>query len=356
MRKHFLPILILFAIYSCKKNSDTVPPVPQPTRILDMLGTDVSYLPELRASGISLYNSSNQVEDALITLKNAGVNTIRLRLWKNPSTPNSDLTSVAQISSQAKQLGLKTCITVHYSSTWADPGTQTKPAVWTGISFSALKDSIFNYTKLVMQTLNPDYIQIGNEINGGLLWPDGHISNLANMKQLLQQGIQAVRQTNNNTKIILHVAGIGNVSWWFAQVQDLDYNIIGLSYYPKFHGKDLDAVRQSIIGLSSTHNRSVAIMETAYPFTLQWNDWTNNIVGLAEQLVPNYNATPEGQKAFVQKIKSILVDIPSSVGFCYWGAEWISYKGNTANDGSSWENQAFWDFNNKALPVMEAYK
>ena len=97
------------------------------------------------------------------------------------------------------------------------------------------------------------------------------------------------------------------------------------------------------------------IAETSYPFTVGWKDQTQNIIGLQSQILPQFAATPEGQKNFLNKMKEIVKEI-DGIGFCYWGAEWSAYKGNASTSGSSWENQAFWDFENKALPVLEVYK
>ena len=109
--------------------------------------------------------------------------------------------------------------------------------------------------------------------------------------------------------------------------------------------------------LSKNHNKMILIAETAYPFTLEWNDWTTNIVGSAEQLIlPEFPATNEGQEKFVSKIKQLTNELEKGIGFCYWGAELISWKGNESTEGSPWENQALFDFNNKALPVLRAFK
>jgi arabinogalactan endo-1,4-beta-galactosidase len=263
---------------------------------------------------------------------------------------------VKNLSEEIKGLGLKVILTVHYSDSWADPAKQTKPAQWQGIPFNQLLDSVYVYTKKIISEIDPDYIQIGNEINSGLLWPDGNISNISQMKQILQKGITAVRETNTSTKIIIHYAGIENADWFFSNISELDYDLIGVSYYPIWHGKNLDSLKQILTSISNNQNKSVFIAETSYPFTLGWNDWTHNIVGLESQLLPQFPATPSGQKEFLLKIKEIISEVPKGIGFCYWGAEWVSYKGSTATDGSSWENQAFWDFENKSLPVLEVYK
>ena len=324
------------------------------TNPLDLRGADVSFLPEIRTSGFPLYNLNNQREDALVTLQKNGVNTVRLRLWHTPSTPTSSLITVAQLASEIKQLGMKVLLSVHYSDTWADPGQQQKPAAWASLTYPQLLDSIYQYTRRVTQLIQPDYIQIGNEINGGLLWPDGQWSQPLQFKNLLKQGIKAVRETNSSTKIILHYAGHEGALSFFSNLSDLDYDIIGLSYYPLWHGKDLNQLSGSLSQLK-TLSKSISIVETAYPFTLNWNDFTNNIIGLPEQLLSGYPASPQGQLDFLNKLKSICTD-NKLLGFCYWGAEWVSYKGSNSTTGSSWENQALWNFSGNALPAMEAFQ
>ena len=109
--------------------------------------------------------------------------------------------------------------------------------------------------------------------------------------------------------------------------------------------------------MSESINKQIIIAETAYPFTLEWNDWTNNIVGLNEQLIlPEYPATIEGQLKYIRDLKGITQELEKGIGFCYWGAELIAWKGTQATDASVWENQALFDFNNKALPVLNEFK
>lgn len=353
--KKVILFYFIFSMFSCSKDQVKNNPVETP-KILEIKGADISFLPTLRNSALVFYNANNQAEDILITLKNNGVNTIRLRIWNNIQDANSSFNQVKNLTQELKNKGFKVLISVHYSDTWADPGTQTKPFAWQNSNFETLKIQVYNFTKEIMTQINPDYIQIGNEINSGFLWQEGHINNLNQMKQLLEQGIKAVKDTNANTKIILHYAGLENVNWFFTQVQSLNYDIIGISYYPIWHGKDLNLLAQTLKNLVQNHSKEILIVETSYPFTLLWNDWTNNIIGSNDQILPQYPATPNGQKEFLQKIKSIVLETPKGIGFCYWGGEWVSYQGSQATNGSSWENQAFWDFNNKVLPVLEVYK
>ena len=360
--KNIFYFLICISFISCSRSetspveNPTLPETPQNSKVLEIKGADLSFLPELRQSGIQLKNTDNQTEDALITLKKAGVNVIRLRLWKNPTTPNSSFKTVKNLSQEIKNLGMKVMLSVHYSDSWADPSQQKKPQQWNTVSFSSLKDSVSVYTKKIVTEINPDYIQIGNEINNGFIFPEGNIQNLTQMKSLLQTGISAVKSTNPATKVILHFAGFQNANSFFSQFSDLNYDIIGISYYPKWHGKSLTELQQNLEQISSTQNKPIFLAETSYTFTFNWNDQTQNVIGDGSQILSEYAATEIGQKNYLLKIKEIVTNVPKGIGFCYWGTEWISYKGSTSTDGSSWENQAFWDFNGKILPVSEAYK
>jgi arabinogalactan endo-1,4-beta-galactosidase len=349
----YTALLFILLFSYCKRPGFTTSAV---AKKMEILGAEASYLPEVRSSGVSLYNSNQQPEDMLATMQKAGINTIRLRLWKNPAEPTSGLASVKALCAELRSKGLKSLITIHYSDSWADPGKQVKPQQWQNANLQQLTDSIYAYTKLAITELQPDYVQIGNEINNGLLWPEGNISNAAGMKQLLKSGVRAVRETNPTTKIVMHYAGTDGAAAFFATIADIDYDIIGISYYPFWHGKDLQNLKDGLIAVSNSYNKPIFIAEASHPFTFQWNDNTNNVIGLSSQIHPDYPATPQGQKDYMLKLKSIIAEVPKGIGFCYWGSEWISYKGKNATDGSTWENQAFWDFNNKALPVLDVYK
>lgn len=328
---------------------------PNEDHNLELKGVDMSLLPEIEKSGLTFFNQNDKPEDMLKTLKNKGVNVIRLRLWYDPAEPNSGFESVKTIAKEIQKYDLKVLLTVHYSDSWADPGKQTKPAKWKVLDFNTLKDSVYQYTKKIVNEINPEYIQIGNEINSGLLWPEGKISNLQQMKQLIASGITGVRDADKSTQIIIHFAGTSSSDWFFSQVSDLDYNIIGLSYYPVWHGKDLDVLKNTLMNLSQKYGKKVLLAETSYPFTLSWNDATTNIIGSESQILPEFPATPVGQKDYLLKIKEILTSIDKGAGFVYWGSEWVSYKGKDSKFGSTWENQALWDFTNSALPALDVY-
>lgn len=354
----YIGILFFSSFIVLMACSDEEPDQLLPTGNKELIrAADVSFLPTIRKEGTVFYNAQQQAEDALDILKNAGCNTIRLRLWHTPSSVMSSLAEVQNFTKEIRTKGFKLWLTVHYSDTWADPGAQTKPLAWQQSPFPVLADSVYTYTKRVMQLLNPDYIQIGNEINAGMLWPDGSLSNTNNFIALLKRGTAAVREVNSTTKIMIHHAGTeADAFYSILKTQQVDYDIIALSYYPRWHSKNLTEVSSSVERLGEANNKDIVFAETAYPFTLEWNDWTNNLVGETGQLLTTYPATPEGQRKFLLTIRSMMELAPRGIGFAYWAPEWVAYRGAEANDGSSWENMALFDFNRQALPGLEVFK
>ncbi|PJJ09920.1 arabinogalactan endo-1,4-beta-galactosidase [Flavobacterium sp. 1] len=361
--KRFLTIFSLLALiviqFACSGSDSPDTPVVDPPVVSDdfIRAADISFLPEIESAGV-VFTNNGKAEDILTTLKNSGCNTIRIRLWKNPANGHSGLAEVKNLAARVKQAGLKVWLTVHYSDSWADPGTQTTPAEWKDLSFTDLKTAVATYTSTIITEINPDIIQIGNEINSGLLWPQGNLINQeAQCIALLSTASAAIRSKAPKTKIMIHYAGVkaSDTDWFFSKVKTVDYDYIGLSYYPVWHGKDLAVVKSTIDALGIKFGKKVLIAETAYPFTLSWNDATNNIVGQTDQLVSGYPATPEGQKSYMLAIKDFVKTSKSGIGFAYWGGEWIAFKGSASSNGSTFENQAFYDFSNKSLPVFQVF-
>jgi arabinogalactan endo-1,4-beta-galactosidase len=365
MKRYSLHILILILISvevftACSEKEETI---IEPTYVEDSFirAADISTLPLIESENTIFYNASNQPENVLVTLKNASCNTIRIRLWKNPTINQSTFTEVKALAQRAKQAGMKVWLSVHYSDTWADPANQTIPVEWENLSFANLKTAVSNYTTTIVSEIQPNIIQIGNEINSGFMWPKGHlIDNEAQCLELLSTASAAIRSHSPSTKIMLHYAGINTgtntgASWFFNKVNTIDYDYIGLSYYPIWHGKIMSDVKTTINTLSQTHNKKVVIAETAYPFTLGWNDNTNNNLGLENQIISTFPATPDGQKNYLLALKSTIKETQNGIGFCYWEPSWVAFRGTESTNGSSWENQALWDFNNKVLPGIAVF-
>lgn len=318
---------------------------------------DVSFYPEIEASGFSYRDPAGATAPLLDFMKEQGVNTVRLRLWVNPESGRSGLAEVRAFTARLKSHGYRVWITAHYSDSWADPGTQEPPAAWAGLDFESLKDEVARYTFEVIRELEPDIYQIGNEINPGILLPTGdRFDRKDQFLQLLQTASTAARAADSNTRILLHYAGLDGASAFFSEVASIDYDLIGVSYYPWWHGRSLGTLQSVLENLGTENEKEVILAETAYPFTLGFNDFTNNIIGLESQLfLPQFPATAQGQRNFLLEVREITRSTTRGKGFCYWSPEWVAFKGTAAPDGSPWENNALFDFEGRALPAWEVF-
>ncbi len=352
----YLFLLLTICLIGCKKETPATvdPPVP----VSFYRGADISFLPEIEETGIKFYMQDGTPGNVVDILKLSGLNTIRLRLWHTPPNKHSGLAEVSAFARTLKQKGFKIYLTIHYSDSWADPGKQTKPAAWEELSTSVLGDSVYNYTKHVVQLIDPDIIGVGNEISNGFLWPEGNISNQAGFVALLKRGIQGARDATTDKRLILIQSAKLEVSDWFYNIlrtNNVDYDLIGVSYYPFWTKITPNQAVIELNTLSTTFGKDALIAETAYPFSLGWNDFTNNIIGLENQLLPGYPATPEGQKLILTELRQALENSSKGIGFFYWAPEWVAFKGPQSTSGSSWENMALFDFNNKALPGLDVF-
>ena len=358
----WLFVLVVAASCSASETGKSIPvdelPQGETRRATDFSAAlDCSAYPEMSGYNLLFTDRDGKQMSFVEMLSANDIRAVRLRVWVNPPGGYSSLSSVAAFADELRARGIRIWLSMHYSDSWADPGKQDPPAAWQKLDFDALRDSVTDYTGRVAKLIAPDVIQIGNEINDGFLHPHGSLS-LAPEQclALLRSGIEAVRNNAPKAAVMLHYAGIHDAVNFFEQMSELPYDLIGLSYYPIWHGKSLDALEAVVKELTNTHQRELWIAETAYPFTLDWNDWTHNIVGLESQLIlPTYPATPEGQKRFLERLQAILDKYPLAKGLCYWGAELVAWKGPYATDASPWENQALFDFDRKALPALQLF-
>ena len=327
-------------------------------------GVDISMLKQVEDNGGIFYENGNQI-DPIQIYKDKGINTARIKIWHTPLLNYNNLESVLEIAYRANSAGLDLLLNFHYSDTWADPSSQTKPSAWINLNFETLCDSVQQYshhviTKLKNQNTLPKYVQIGNETDCGLLWPDGYVCDESNndsqwnkLRELFIHAIEGVNRalgTQDTLKIISHVSSGGD--WFFNNliVQGVDIDILSISYYPMWHGT-LNNLNQNMNTLSNEFQKPVLIAETAYPFTLQWNDNTNNILGLESQLLENYEASEEGQLLFLNDLIALIEEHDYGLGICYWAPDWIS----TNQFGSPWENQALFDFNGELLDAISVF-
>ena len=348
-------IAILFGLLflsGCSKEGQNIKP---PQKDESIRAADLSFFPEINNSAYTYRDSSGQAIRLPAFLRSNGWNAVRLRLWVDPASGHSGLEEVEQFTQLVKAESMSVWLSIHYSDHWADPGQQAIPAPWMNLPYDALIDSVYNYTYRVCELLQPDIVQIGNEINGGFLWPTGHIDSSAQFHGLLNSGLQAAKDAYPDAQRMIHFAGINpGANWFFQDLENasFDFELIGLSYYPWWHGKDLDQLGQTLEDLHALTSKNTIIAETAYPFTLGWNDWTNNIVGLPEQLIPGFPASIEGQHAYLQQIDSVCENTYGNIGWGYWAPDYVAWRGPQATDGSPWENLALFDFQANALPAV----
>jgi arabinogalactan endo-1,4-beta-galactosidase len=206
-------------------------------------GADISWLTQMEASGYKFYNNDGTQQDLIRILKDKGMNAIRLRAWVNPTDGWCNTDDVVAKAVRAQKLGMKIMIDFHYSDSWADPGKQPKPAAWQSLSFSDLKTVLSTYTISVMNALKakgitPEWAQVGNETNDGMLWEDGRASkNMAAFAALITAGYDAVKSVSSTTKVIVHLSnGYDNslFRWMFdgLKANGAKWDIIGMSLYP----------------------------------------------------------------------------------------------------------------------------
>lgn len=345
---------------------------------LSILGADVSSLKKSEDLGGEYYDSArhNQCRDrsALRILRSHGLNAVRLRTWVDPADGYHDKRELLSMARRAKAAGLDVLVNLHYSDTWADPGNQTKPAAWASYDVAQLTQAVYDHTFDVCRSLRaqrtlPDMIQIGNELNAGMLWPDGHTwnpPNWDNLSAFLTAGATAVKACSPKTKVMLHLANGGDnglYRWWFDNItqRNVPFDVIGASFYPYWHGS-LAALQRNLNDVSSRYGKDVVVVETGYPFTLEDDDGWPNLIGTPGQLVSGYPATPDGQASLVRDVLSVVRAVPNGrgLGVFYWDATWTAVPGNgwdpaDPTSGNAWENQALFDFTGTALPAMSVF-
>lgn len=206
-------------------------------------GADVSWLTQMEASGYKFYNSNGKEEDCIQILKEKGINSIRLRAWVDPVDGWCNTADVIAKAKRAKALGMQIMLDLHYSDVWADPAHQQKPASWSSLDFNSLQTAVSNYTTLILDSLKsngviPEWVQVGNETNDGMLWEDGRAStSMGNFAALVKAGYNAVKSVSDTTKVIVHISnGYDNnlFRWIFDGLKSngAKWDVIGMSLYP----------------------------------------------------------------------------------------------------------------------------
>jgi len=356
-------------------------------------GMDISMWPELESLGVKYYDQGKE-KNLVKILKDHGVNYIRARLWVNPKSTqlmdfgggNSTLKRAIELGQRAHANGMKYLLDIHYSDFWTDPGKQIKPQGWENLSFNSLVKKVYDYTDKVMKAhraagVIPDMVQVGNELNGGMLWPDGKSwggdgKEFDRLAELLKSGIQGVKDNTlagEHISIVLHLAKAGDngaFRWWFDEItkRQVNYDIIGMSYYPFWDGP-MSKVQENITNVIQRYNKPIMLVETSFPFTAKNGDSLAN--GYSEtKPINGYEISVKGQAHYLNDIMKLINDIPNhmGLGIVYWEPEWLPVKGASwatkagmdyINDhwgeGDSWENQALFDFSGNVLPSIDVF-
>lgn len=366
--------------------------VPAKRHMKFVKGMDLSTLLELERCGAKYYDNGEE-RDLLAIMKSYDVDTIRIRLWNDPwsetgesyGAGENDLKTSLEIAKRVTAAGFGVLLNFHYSDFWADPGKQIKPKAWADYGVKELEQAVYDYTLEFMRTfldagVNITMVQVGNELSNGLLWPEGKVPNYDNIATFVNAGIRAVRKADAAIPVMIHLDNGGNNALyreWFDNFtkRGEDFEIIGLSYYPFWHGS-LQMLNDNMNDIAERYGKDLVIAEVSMGYTME--DYKNyeklsdeerkgyaTRPALVEKI--EYPMTKQGQYDFMEDFLNRISHIKGGKGkgFFYWEPAWIPVPGSGwatpaslkyMNDpgpcGNEWANQALFDYDGNALPTL----
>ena len=361
-------------------------------------GVDISSILAVENAGVTFCNEYGRKQDIFRTLSEHGVNYIRVRVWNEPYDSrgnsygggNCDLYTAAEIGRRAAKYGMKLLVDIQYSDFWADPEKQTRPKYWIQHDHETLKGEIYKYTSWVLETIseaggNIGMVQVGNETNCFFCGE----TDMYKICDLFASGDQAIRDFDRSVLIAHHFANPSTGSYaWYAQVMDecnLDYDVFATSYYPYWHGttENLTTVLKEI---ADTYNKYVMVAETAYPYTSEDGDTFGNAVSEdSDSAVFRYDVSVEGQAQCLTDVFQAVANVgEKGIGVFYWEPAWLGVNGIsweeqsslwkkygsgwatdyaaeydasvTGSGGSSYDNQALFDFEGNSLKSLQVFR
>lgn len=363
-------------------------------------GMDASSVLVEENSGVTYYNFDGEEQDVFQTLAESGINYIRLRVWNDPYDENgngygggnNDVPTAIELGKRATKYGMKVCIDFHYSDFWADPKRQHTPKAWEGMDLEEKSNALYDFTKdslnqMLDAGVDVSMVQIGNEINYGMCGE----TIAGNVTKLLKSGSSAVREIsdtyNQDIQIVVHYTNITQSAALYSliknlQTSELDYDIIGLSYYPFWDG-DMDNMKKVVETIQKDYGKKVMIAETSYCYTSEDGDGNANSLAGTDDLVDSYPATVQGQTDMIRDVIAAANEA-GACGVFYWEGTWIpvgkatddnsaiwekygsgwasSYASDYDPDdaglyygGSAWDNQAFFDFEAHPLESLKLF-
>lgn len=315
-------------------------------------GADLSFLKQQEDNG-KIFKDDGHAEPALQIFRDHGYNWIRLRIFVEPVTaglPNN-LPYTLAMAKDAKKLGYKFLLDFHYASSWADPGKQPTPRQWRNLSHKERVKAVFEYTRDTIAAFRqagvlPDMVQVGNEITHGMLWPDGklpeHWDHFADYVRAGVKGVQAGRGSGKMPRIMIHIDQGGSIAKTGAffdkfNTYKIPYDVIGLSYYPWWHGS-LEDLRANLAFTADRYRKDIIVVETAYY-------WRKSKETKGKPLP--FPETPEGQREFLVAVTRIVMNTPHGLG------KGLFYWEPTA--GGPLGSRSFFDDDGNALPVMTVF-
>jgi arabinogalactan endo-1,4-beta-galactosidase len=336
-----------------------------------LAGADFSHLAFFESRGVT-YRDGGQIKDGLAILKNHGLNCVRLRIFtSNAAQASADpynyinnLSYNLPLALRVRNAGLRFCLDFHYSDTWADPGHQATPAAWTNLAFPQLVQQMRVYNSntvaaFAAQGTMPDYVQVGNEITSGMLWPSGQVSGNTNtswsqLGQLMKAAVQGIQDAATASatpipRVIVHIDRGGDWAktlWFFDNLtyQGVPYDIIGESYYPFYHGP-LTNLNTCLSNAAVRYHKPLVVAEDAFPWTNTVTAWTNQLYG--------YPPTIAGQVSFIAGLAQVVQSVPNQlgIGVFYWGTEYQAVSG--VNE-AGFDTASFFYTDGNLLPVADA--
>ena len=357
-------------------------------------GMDVSSLRELEVLGAKYYKDG-QEKDLLEILKEYGVNSIRLRLWNDPYSETgvpygagtNDLNTTIELARRALDMGFGFLLDLHYSDFWADPGKQRVPKAWRGLDEAGLEQAVYDFTRKTLETMRenqvfPTMIQVGNELTNGLLWPYGKVPDYDNIARFLNAGIRSVRSVDSSLPVMLHLDNGGNNALyreWFDEFvkRGEDFEIIGLSYYPFWHGT-LQQLEDNMHDIAKRYGKELIVAEVSMGHTMKdykeyekLPDSERKGMATKPELAAKieYPMSEKGQSDFMLDFMTRISRVNGCGGFYYWEPGWLPVPGSgwanaeslayieeAGPGGNEWANQALFDYDGNALSALETIR
>lgn len=363
-------------------------------------GVDLSSVMAEENSGVKYYGFGGEEQDVFMTFAEAGFNYVRLRVWNDPYDEdgngygggNNDLKTAVLLGKRATDAGMRVLIDFHYSDFWADPSRQYAPKAWEGMDLTEKSEALYEYTKesvseLLEAGVDVGMVQIGNEINNGM---SGE-TDREKVAVLLKAGSRAVREVSEaggrDIKIAVHYTDIAKRSE-FTDIIDgliaseLDFDMIGVSYYPFWHGSFED-MKSTLELIQKKYGKQAFVAETSYAYTLKDGDGNGNVFS-GSDAVSGYPVTVDGQADMMRDICKAVRE-SGGLGIFYWEGAWIpvgpagadnssvwekygsGWASSYASDydpehagkyygGCTWDNQALFDFEGKPLESLGIFK